>query len=121
MLTDYEIARQAGMRPIKDIADKLGVDNEDLLPYGDEVAKVHLNALDRPRKRPGKPRLVLVSATTPTAAGEGKTTTSIGLGQALAWESRVEQRVADTVRSFRSIESICILPVIFMPSRRLIT
>ncbi len=83
MLTDYEIAKQAGMRPIKEIADKLGVDNEDLLPYGDEVAKVHLNALARPRKRPGKPRLILVSATTPTAAGEGKTTTSIGLGQAL--------------------------------------
>ncbi|MFV1998488.1 MAG: formate--tetrahydrofolate ligase [Acidiferrobacterales bacterium] len=83
MLTDYEIARQAGIRPIKDIAAKLGVDNEDLLPYGDEIAKVHLNALTRPRKRSGKPRLILVSATTPTAAGEGKTTTSIGLGQAL--------------------------------------
>jgi formate--tetrahydrofolate ligase len=83
MLSDYEIARAAGIRPIKDIAAKLGVDDEDLLPYGDEVAKVNLNALTRPRKRPGKPRLILVSATTPTAAGEGKTTTSIGLGQAL--------------------------------------
>jgi len=83
MLTDYEIAKQAGMRPIKDIATKLGVDDKDLLPFGDEVAKVNLNALTRPRKRPGKPRLVLVSATTPTAAGEGKTTTSIGLAQAL--------------------------------------
>jgi len=83
MQSNYEIARQAGIRPITDIAAKLGVDNEDLLPYGDEVAKVHLNALTRPRKRPGKPRLILVSATTPTAAGEGKTTTSIGLGQAL--------------------------------------
>jgi len=83
MLSNHEIARQAGIRPIKDIAARLGVDNEDLLPYGDEVAKVHLNALTRPRKRSGKPRLILVSATTPTAAGEGKTTTSIGLGQAL--------------------------------------
>ena len=83
MLTDYEIAREAGIRPITEIAAKLGVDNEDLMPYGDEVAKVSLNALTRPRKRPGKPRLILVSATTPTAAGEGKTTTSIGLGQAL--------------------------------------
>jgi len=44
---------------------------------------VNLNALKRPRKRPGKPRLILVSATTPTSAGEGKTTTSIGLAQAL--------------------------------------
>jgi len=83
MLTDYEIAKNAGVRPIKDIAAKLGVDDADLLPYGDELAKVNLNALERPRKRPGKPRLVLVSATTPTAAGEGKTTTSIGLAQAL--------------------------------------
>lgn len=83
MLKDYEIAKQAGIRPIKDIARKLGVEDEDLMPYGDEIAKVNLQALNRPRKRPGKARLILVSATTPTAAGEGKTTTSIGLAQAL--------------------------------------
>jgi formate--tetrahydrofolate ligase len=83
MLNDYEIARQTGIKPIQDIAAKLGVDDEDLMPYGSEIAKVNLNALDRPRKRAGKPRLILVSATTPTAAGEGKTTTSIGLAQAL--------------------------------------
>jgi len=83
MLSDYDIAKQAGIRPIQDIAAKLGVEDEDLMPYGDEIAKVNLNALERPRKRPGKPRLVLVSATTPTAAGEGKTTTSIGLAQAM--------------------------------------
>jgi len=83
MLTDYEISRQAGIRPIRDIAAKLGVDDEDLMPYGGEIAKVHLNALTRPRKRQVNARLILVSATTPTAAGEGKTTTSIGLAQAL--------------------------------------
>ncbi len=83
MLTDYEIARQAGIRPISDIAEKLGVESGDLMPYGGEIAKVNLNALTRPRKRPGKARLILVSATTPTSAGEGKTTTSIGLAQAL--------------------------------------
>ena len=83
MLTDYEIARQAGIRPIKEIATKLGVGDGDLMPYGDEIAKVNLNALTRPRNRSGKPRLILVSATTPTAAGEGKTTTSIGLAQAM--------------------------------------
>lgn len=83
MLSDNEITQQADIRPIKDIAAKLGVDDADLLPYGSDVAKVHLNALTRPRKRPGNPRLILVSATTPTAAGEGKTTTSIGLAQAL--------------------------------------
>jgi len=83
MLTDYEIAKQAGTRPIKDIAAKLGVDSADFMPYGDEIAKVNLNALTRERKRADKPKLVLVSATTPTSAGEGKTTTSIGLAQAM--------------------------------------
>lgn len=83
MLTDYEITQQADVRPIKEIAAKLGVVEEDLMPYGNEITKVSLNALTRPRKRPGKPRLILVSATTPTAAGEGKTTTSIGLAQAM--------------------------------------
>jgi len=83
MLSDDEIARRAGIRPIGDIAKKLGVEPGDLMPYGDSIAKVNLNALTRPRKRTAKPRLVLVSATTPTAAGEGKTTTSIGLAQAL--------------------------------------
>lgn len=83
MLSDYEIARQNGVRPIQDIASKLGVDEDDLMPFGGEIAKVNLNALTRPRKRPEKARLILVSATTPTSAGEGKTTTSIGLAQAL--------------------------------------
>ncbi len=83
MLTDYEITQQADVRPIKEIAAKLGVVEEDLMPYGNEITKVSLNALTRPRNRPGKPRLILVSATTPTAAGEGKTTTSIGLAQAM--------------------------------------
>lgn len=83
MLSDYEIAQQNGIRPIREIARKLGVEDGDLMPYGDEFGKVNLNALQRPRQRPGKPRLILVSATTPTSAGEGKTTTSIGLAQAL--------------------------------------
>lgn len=83
MLTDYEITKQTETRPIKDIAAKLGVDSADFMPYGDEIAKVNLNALTRERKRANKPKLVLVSATTPTAAGEGKTTTSIGLAQAM--------------------------------------
>jgi formate--tetrahydrofolate ligase len=83
MLTDYEIARQANIRPIKDIAARLGIEEEDLMPYGDDVAKVNLKALTRPRKRADKARLILVSSTTPTSAGEGKTTTSIGLAQAM--------------------------------------
>ncbi len=82
MLADTAIAAQASVEPIINVANKLGVDERDLIPYGKEIAKVHLDALSRPRPRTGKNRLVLVSATTPTAAGEGKTTTSIGLGQA---------------------------------------
>ena len=83
MLSDHEIARQAAVRPIKEVAAKLGIDAVDLMPYGNEITKVHLDALSRPRKREGDARLILVSATTPTAAGEGKTTTSIGLAQAM--------------------------------------
>jgi formate--tetrahydrofolate ligase len=82
MSSDAEIARSFPSRPIRQVAQGLGIREEDLLPFGREIAKVHLNALTRPSS--GKGRLILVSATTPTAAGEGKTTTTIGLGQALA-------------------------------------
>ena len=82
MLSDTAIAAQARVEPIRTVASQLGIDDQDLIPYGNEIAKVHLDALSRPRQRTAKNRLILVSATTPTAAGEGKTTTSIGLGQA---------------------------------------
>jgi formate--tetrahydrofolate ligase len=83
MRSDSEIANSAPREPIEHIAQRLGVDARYLVPYGNEIAKVHIDALDQalPGKNPGK--LILVSATTPTRAGEGKTTTSIGLGQAL--------------------------------------
>jgi len=82
MLSDTEIAARAVRAPITDIAARLGVDPRHLIPYGHEIAKIHIDAMNRPLadKQPGK--LILVSATTPTRAGEGKTTTSIGLGQA---------------------------------------
>jgi len=80
--SDVEITQQVQLRPIGRIADRLGIDRAHLLPYGREVAKIHIDALRRPGDKQG--RLVLVSATTPTTAGEGKTTTTIGLGQALA-------------------------------------
>ncbi len=83
MLSDHEISRQARVDPITKVAQDLGVDAAYLMPFGEEVAKVSLDALAQPRKRPGEGHLVLVSATTPTAAGEGKTTTSIGLAQGL--------------------------------------
>ncbi|MEE4252658.1 MAG: formate--tetrahydrofolate ligase [Desulfuromusa sp.] len=82
MLSNAVIAHHIKPRPIGQVADQLGIDKSDLLPYGREMAKVHVNALQRPGRRQGN--LVLVSATTPTAAGEGKTTTTIGLGQAFA-------------------------------------
>jgi len=80
--TDIEIAQQAALRPIVDIAKGLGIQEGELESYGRYKAKVSLGVLDR--LRGGKDgRLVLVTAMTPTAAGEGKTTVSIGLGQAL--------------------------------------
>jgi formate--tetrahydrofolate ligase len=82
MASDVQIARQYTARPILEIAERLGVSTEDLLPYGREIAKVDVKALDRPRQRTQQ-KLLLVSAITPTPAGEGKTTTSIGLAQAL--------------------------------------
>ncbi|NNE04321.1 MAG: formate--tetrahydrofolate ligase [Xanthomonadales bacterium] len=81
MLSDHAIAQQAKPRPVADIAAELGIDRKHLISFGDDICKVHLDALKEARKRDGKGKLVLVSATTPTAAGEGKTTTSIGLVQ----------------------------------------
>ena len=68
MLSDHEIAHQAKVGPIADVAADLGVDKQHLIPFGDEVSKVSLDALSQPRKLPGEGKLVLVSATTPTAA-----------------------------------------------------
>ena len=69
------------MKPIIEIARKLGLNDSDLVPYGTDKAKIRLEVLERFSKR-GK--IILVSAITPTSAGEGKTTTTIGLGQAMA-------------------------------------
>ena len=80
--TDSGNARSAVARPITEIAGKLGLKPADLHLYGRDIAKVDLSVLERPRARPKPARLILVSAITPTPAGEGKTTTSIGLGQA---------------------------------------
>ncbi|MCZ6833179.1 MAG: formate--tetrahydrofolate ligase [Acidobacteria bacterium] len=69
-------------RPITEVADDLGIDRKHLVLFGDDKAKVRLEAREASGRSPG--RLVLVSAITPTSAGEGKTTTSIGLSQGLA-------------------------------------
>lgn len=80
--SDIDIARQAKMRPITEIAAELGIHETEIDPYGKDKAKVSLALLDQLRDRkPGK--LILVSAITPTPAGEGKTTTSVGLADAL--------------------------------------
>src|SRR5256712_5397520 len=82
MVADSEIARSVAMRPIVDVASTLGLARGDLILKSDYIAKVRLAAVDRARKaRQGK--LVLVTGTTPTRHGEGKTLTTVGLGQAL--------------------------------------
>lgn len=80
-LTDQEIAKASKMRPIGQIAAKLGIPEDDLRPYGKYVAKLPLKLIDK-SKMEGK-KLILVTAITPTAAGEGKTTASIGLTEGL--------------------------------------
>src|SRR2546428_908343 len=82
MVADIEIARSVTMRPIVDVASGIGLNRTDLILKSDYIAKVGLDAIDRARKaRQGK--LVLVTGTTPTRYGEGKTLTTVGLGQAL--------------------------------------
>ena len=83
MLSDIEIARRADIRPITEIAAKVGITAEELVPYGKYKAKLPVELFDRVADRPDG-KLILVTAITPTPAGEGKTTTTIGLGDALA-------------------------------------
>jgi len=82
MLSDIEIAEQAVLDPIADVAQKVGLSSDELEFYGKYKAKIPLNAIkSRSDKKDGK--LVLVTAMNPTPAGEGKTTVSIGLAQAM--------------------------------------
>jgi formate--tetrahydrofolate ligase len=81
-LSDIEIARQAKMQPIEQVAAKIGLPREQLLQYGPYKAKLSLDAVkDIGKRKPGK--LILVTAISPTPAGEGKTTTTVGLGDGL--------------------------------------
>ena len=80
--SDIEIAREAKKNPIQDIGNKLGIPSEDLLPFGHDKAKVSSNFIKSlSDKKDGK--LILVTAINPTPAGEGKTTTTVGLGDGL--------------------------------------
>ena len=80
--SDIEIAREATQKPIGEMGDRLGIPREALLPYGHTKAKIDLGYIDSLSGRPDG-KLVLVTAITPTPAGEGKTTTSVGLADGL--------------------------------------
>ncbi|RQP04209.1 MAG: formate--tetrahydrofolate ligase [Paracoccus sp. BP8] len=92
--TDSEIASKATKLPIGEVAAKLGIAVEDLLPYGHDKAKVSQQFIDRLADRPSG-KLVLVTAINPTPAGEGKTTTTVGLGDAL---NRIGHRACICIR-----------------------
>ena len=80
--TDIEIAREASKRPIQEIGDKLGIPSESLVPYGHDKAKISDEFIKAQQgNKDGK--LILVTAINPTPAGEGKTTTTVGLGDGL--------------------------------------
>ena len=80
MLSDIEIAQAAEMKPITEIAAQLGLQSEDVIPYGHYKAKIN-HKLAKRDKPEGK--LILMTAISPTPAGEGKTTTSVGLADAM--------------------------------------
>jgi formate--tetrahydrofolate ligase len=80
--TDLEIAREAHPKPLLEIAHKMGIGEHLLEPYGSDVAKIRLDAIEELSDRP-KAKYVVVTAVTPTPLGEGKTTTAVGLGQAM--------------------------------------
>ena len=92
-LSDIEIAQQCKMKPITEIAENAGIDDKYIEQYGKYKAKVDLSLLKDNNRKDGK--LVLVTAITPTAAGEGKTTTTIGLADGLA---RIGKKVAVALR-----------------------
>ena len=94
MSTDIEIARAVALRPILEIANRAGLPEDALLPYGRHVAKVSLDHLTGLADRPDG-RLVLVTAINPTPPGEGKTTTTVGLGDAL---NRIGRRAIIALR-----------------------
>lgn len=81
-MSDIEIARAATIKPIGDIANKLSIPNDALMPFGHTKAKVSLDYINSLQDKPDG-KLILVSAITPTPAGEGKTTTSVGLTDGL--------------------------------------
>lgn len=134
MKTDIEIAQEAVMEPIVNVAEKLGVSENDLELYGKYKAKIGNDYLNSIQNRPDG-KLILVTAINPTPAGEGKTTVTVGLGEAFAklgkkrllrleslrldpaLESKEARQAAAMHRLFPWKTSICILPEISMRLR----
>ncbi|WP_299631710.1 formate--tetrahydrofolate ligase [uncultured Roseobacter sp.] len=92
--TDIEIAREASKKPIQEIGAKLDISSDDLLPYGHDKAKVSQSFINSVQDRPDG-KLILVTAINPTPAGEGKTTTTVGLGDGL---NRIGKKAAVCIR-----------------------
>ncbi|MZP29339.1 formate--tetrahydrofolate ligase [Heliobacterium undosum] len=94
MKTDIEIAQEATLQPIMDVARSLGIPENEVELYGNYKAKISLKAFDRLKER-REGKLILVTAINPTPAGEGKTTTTVGLGDAL---HRIGKKVVIALR-----------------------
>ena len=95
MPTDIEIARAKTPEPIAAVAERLGIPADALLPYGKSIAKVESSFVEQAAKGGRRGKLILVTAINPTAAGEGKTTTTVGLADALR---RIGKRAAVAMR-----------------------
>ena len=80
--SDIEIAQAAKMEPIQAIAEKMGLTGDDIELYGRNMAKVQLEVIDKLKERPNA-KYIVVTAITPTPLGEGKSTTTVGLGQGM--------------------------------------
>ena len=115
MKSDIQIAQEAKMQPIAKIAEKINLSDDDIELYGKYKAKISDELIERSKNNPDG-KLILVTAINPTPAGEGKTTITVGLGQAfgklgkkaiiaLRWDhalvSKAEQPVVDIPRSYR--------------------
>ncbi len=92
--SDIEIAREASKKPIQEIGEKLGIPSEHLLPYGHDKAKVSQEFIESVKSN-RKGKLILVTAINPTPAGEGKTTTTVGLADGL---NRIGKKAAVCIR-----------------------
>lgn len=101
MTTDMDIALSAELDPIVDIAAGLGLDAQDIIPHGWTKAKVPIDVLDRAAETATDGKLILVTAMSPTPAGEGKTTTSIGLADGLNELARSNPEVGQAVLALR--------------------